>query len=273
MTETNDRSNAIDSQSSGGGPSRRRFLGGVALAAVGATAGCVGGSTPPLEPRVPKKALRSDGWTLEETVDEQFTKQVSMAGVEQPIRVHTKAKVYGNRGPLATIRESFGVEVEDVEYPPAQFVAAKAETDPPVSRLLGVSDTALDTFVDRAEEQAKAELRKQGLENVRRVSEGELDIEAAGTALHRTYRADYPYGETTVTRNGREITVESGSFTVEAQLAVWPYDGLLATAGGAYPGEKEELTVSARGVTTDVSLDFRPETYRESVRKLTALVS
>lgn len=273
MTETNDRSNVTESRSSTRGSTRRRFLGGVALATLGATAGCVGGSTPPLEPHIPKEALESDGWEHEESVDEEFTKQISLAGVEQTVRVHTKAKIYGNRGPLATIQESFGTELDDVDYPPAQFAASKAETDPPASRLLGLSDSALNQLVDRAEKQAKDELRKQGLENVRRVSKGELDIEAAGTALHRTYRGDYSYDQTTVTRDGHDVTVESGSFTVEAQLAVWPYDGLIAVAGGAYPGETETLTVSARGMTTDVSLDLDPEKYRESVRKLTTLVS
>lgn len=272
--------------------SRRTLLGGVGAAALAGLAGCTG-STPPLEPEVPQAALDSDGWTQVANVDESFTEEVTVSGITQTVHADTKTDVYRNDRPVTTAADSLGVEPsalggtsnsdtgddsataddDGFRLPPAQFVASKARTDPPVSRLLGLSETLLTRFLDRAEDQAKSQLRESGFENVQRVDSGTLSIDAAGEARHRRYTADYPYPETTVEYQGRDVTVESGTFTVEAQLSVWPYDGLLAAAGGAYPGEEGSLTLSAAGTTRERSLGLQPRGYRESVRRLTSLVS
>jgi hypothetical protein len=281
---------------------RRAVLGGMAAAALGASAGCLGGSTPPLEPSVPTDRLEADGWHHAEDVDESFTEEVTVKGVTQTVHADTKTDVYRNDGPAVAAAESLGVDpaalgasagddagnttntaggagggsaTSDSEFrlPPAQFLASKARTDPPVAQLLGLSETVLSRVLDQAESRAMAQLREAGFENVRRVASDTLDIDAAGEARHRRYAADYPHPSTTVPYGGREVTVESGTFAVEAQLAVWPYDGLLAAAGGAYPGEEGSLTLSAAGTTSEQSLGLRPEHYRESVRALTTLVS
>lgn len=256
---------------------RRRYLAGAAgLAAASALSGCLGGGDAPLDPKVPEEKLAEAGWELTGDPREEVQQTVEFAGVSQDVTARVDAEIYENVDLRAKIESTADdVAGEDLvdRAPSAVFYAAKAETDPPVTRLLSLSDTAVDELMNRAEAELKRQLREQGFENVERVEEDTIDVAAAGTAEHRRYRAERPYQSQTFTRNGVTVEVESGEFTVEAQLAVWPYEGLLASAGGAYPGEDETLTLRAAGRTRDLSLDLRPETYREEVRQFSTQVA
>lgn len=251
--------------------SRRAVLGAVTTAAATALAGCTGGEQPPLEPRVPERALREDGWRLMDEFEERTRETVEVAMVEQRVELHAKGKMYANPRPAERVGQRF--EDPPFQPPPAQFSPMKMETDPPVHRLTGVSNTVNEQLVDQMEKRAMDELGGSELRNLRRVDEGELDIDAAGTAVHRRYRGEVVYERTRTEIRGQPITIEPGSFEVEAQLAVWPYEGLLAIAGGAYPGESGTIEATVDGSTRTVDLGLEPEFYRDSVRKLTTLVS
>lgn len=251
---------------------RQLLLGTASLATVSGLAGCQG-SPASLEPRLPATRLRDAGWRQVADIDEATAEEIEFAGTTREVRVETRAEVYENQRAVERIADRFDVDRGDVAVPGELFVAAKASVDPPVTRLLGVSDAVLERAMDAAEGQAKQQLRDQGFTNVRRVDDGTLDIEAGGTANHRVYRADYPYESFELSYDGHPVTVHSGEITVEAQLAVWPDRGLLVTGAGVYPAEVGRLTVSARGVTRELALELEPERYRRGCRQLITLVS
>lgn len=254
-------------------PTRRQVLLGTAgLVAMTGLAGCQGTSAP-LEPRLPADRLEAAGWRQIADIDEETSEEIELAGTTQEVHVETKADVFENVHPVQRVAERFEVDVDDSTVPAAVFLAAKTRIDPPVTRLLGISETALARAVDAAEGQAKQQLREQGFTNIRRIDQGTLEIEAGASATHRVYQADYHYESFEVTYEGHPISVDAGVFTVEAQLAVWPYRGLLVTGAGFYPGEEGQLTVTVHGTTRELSLDLRPGRYRDDVRELIQLVS
>lgn len=253
--------------------SRRAFLGAVTTAATAALAGCTGGDRPPLEPRVPQRALEEDGWRHVDDIEERVREDIELPVVEPTVEVHMRGTVYANPRPTERVSQQFDVGTLPFQPPPAQFVPMKMETDPPVHRLTGVSNTLNEQLLDQIEERAMEQLGDNGLRNLRRVDEGDLDIDAADTAVHRRYRGEYTYGRTRTEIAGRPVTVEPGTFEIEAQLAVWPYEGLLAVAGGAYPGEPSTVELTVDDTTREVDLGLRPRQYRQSVRELTTLVS
>lgn len=253
--------------------SRRAFLAAAGTAVSGALAGCLGGEQPPLEPRVPQQALREDGWRQVDSFEERAREEIDAPVVQPTVEIHSKGKMYANPRPIERATQQFDVDEPPFQPPAAQFMAAKAETDPPLHRLTGVSNTLNEQLIDQLEQQAMSEIGSGRVRNVRRVDEGELDIEEAGEAVHRRYRAEAVYPEDQTEINGQPVTVESGTFELEAQLAMWPYEGLLAVSGGAYPGESGTIELSPRDQTREFDLELQPQYYRESVRELITLVS
>lgn len=254
-----------------GDPSRRAFLGTAATATAAALAGCTG-EQPSLEPRVPEDALREDGWQRVDDVEQRVREQIDLPIVQPTVEMHMRGTVYANRRPVERAAQQFDVENPPFQPPPAQFTPMKMETNPPVHRLTGVSNTLNEQLVDQVEQRAMEQLG-ENMRNVRRVDEGTLDVEAAGSAVHRRYRGEYVYQRDQVQVDDRTITLEPGTFEIEAQLAVWPYEGLLALATGVYPGETGTVELSVRGSTQERSLGLRPQRYRQSVRNLITLVS
>lgn len=251
--------------------SRRAFLAAAATAATAALAGCTGGEQPPLDPRVPDNVLEEDNWRHLQDIEEQTQETVEVAMVEQTVELQLKGDVYANPRPGERVTEQF--EQPPMQPPPAQFTPMKMRTDPPVHRLTGVSNTVNEQLIDQVEQRAMSEFGGNGIQNLRRVNEDEIDIEAAGSAVHRRYKAEIEYARDQIEVNGRAVTIEPGTFEIEAQLAVWPYQGLLALAGGAYPGESGTIELTASGATQSVDLGLEPQFYRESVRNLTTLVT
>ena len=166
-----------------------------------------------------------------------------------------------------------GLENPPFRPPPAQFFPMKMRTDPPVHRLTGVSNTLNEQLLDQVERQAMNEFGGERVRNLRRVDQGELDIEAAGSAVHRRYRGEIVYQRNQTQIQGQPVTLEPGTFEIEAQLALWSDQGLVTIAGGTYPGEPGTIDLRANGSTQTVELELRPQRYRQSVRELTTLVS
>lgn len=249
-------------------PTRRQFLlSATALAATMALAGCQARAAS-LDPEVPEDRLADTGWQHVADIDEATAETIDIAGTSQRVQVRTRAELYENDQPVRRVVEQFGGDAEAIDIPAELFIAAKARTDPPLIQLLARSETAMKHIMDIAERKAKHQLHQQGMRNVRRVDDGSLDIVAGGTALHRRYRADYPYDSFRTTYKGVPISVETGVFTLEAQLAVWPFRDLLVTGAGVYPGEPGHLTITVQGTTHDLPLALRPKRYRQNVRTL-----
>lgn len=259
---------------SDGRQTRRQFLRGAAgLAAATTVAGCTARAAGSLEPHVPASTL-GDAWTLLSEIDESASETVEVAGRTQRVDLDVRADVYVNDDPVRKLADRLDVDSAETETAPAEtFVAAKARVDPPITRVLGLSRALMDQAITALEAQAKRQLREEGFRNVRRVESGTLAVDAGPTATHRTYRADYPYDAFQVDYEGRPLTVDAGTFTVEAQLAAWPAAGLLVVGAGVYPGEPGTLVVTARGTTREIDLAFEPARYREDVRGLIASIS
>lgn len=255
------------------GPTRRGFLVGAAgLAGTTSLAGC-GTLSGSLEPQLPPQTLQEGGWQLVTEIEEQVQEAVEIAGSEQTVRVTAKGEAYRNDEAVTELSDKYDVDTERTSLPTTGFIAAKARIEPQLARLLALSDTVRDLAVDRAEQRAKRELRERGFRNIHKVEDGELEIAAGPTADRRIYRGDYPYESFEISVRGQPVTVEPGSVAVEAQLAVWPYRGLLTTGAGVYPAESGTLTARVAGVTRQVSLEFDPASYRESVRGLITQIS
>lgn len=251
--------------------SRRTFLGAVATAATASVAGCTG-EKPPMEPRIPRSALEEDGWEHVDEIDERTREQIELAGIERTVEFQARGDMYENTRPEQQVRQQFNLENPPFEPPPAQFMPMKVDMDPSLHRLSGISNRINQRLLNRLDEEIMDQLREDGFRNVRRVSEDDLDVRHAGTAVHRRYRAVYEYDRQRTEIQGQPVVVEPGTFEIEAQLAVWPYDGLLAVAGGGYPGESGELDVTVNGDTRELELELQPREYRRSVRELITLL-
>ena len=254
-------------------PSRRDILVGAAgLAATVSLAGC-GTSTASLDPKLPSTPLATGGWTHVDTVEEAANTEIDILGRPQQVSITAQAEVYENNGPVTELTQRYNVDVDASTIPAMGFIAAKARPNPPVTRLLGLSDGLMTHAVGLAEDRAIRALRDRGLENVRLIEEGSLAVAAGPTADHRLYRAAYPYDAFHGRYRGRQVTVAAGTLDVEVQLGVWPYRGLLTSGAGLYPAEAGDLTLTADGFSTTVSLGFEPEAYRKQLRELISLIS
>lgn len=254
-------------------PSRRQFLlGAVGVAGATVLAGCQ--SRPAsLTPHLPVAKIRDGGWQQTDEVEDRVSEVITVAGTTQQIDVEAKAKVFENTNPLQQLAERFELDPNQLTIPAESFVAAKAQIDPSHIGLLAHSDTVLRRAIDIAEYRAEQTLREHGFTDIRQIQEDRLDIQAGSTATHRLYRADYPYDSSSVPYEGLVVTIEPGVLTIEAQLAVWPYRGLLVTGAGIYPGEPGHLVATASGVRRELPLGFAPERYRADVRELITHIS
>lgn len=255
------------------GPTRRRVLSGVAGLATVGLAGCSALEPGSLEPEVPRDRLRRRGWTRVERLDETRSQTLDVAGVNQRVRTRVIADVYENHRTIETLSTTLEINPDRLPMPGEVFVASKAKVEPSVLRMAITSDALLDRFVEELEGVVQRQLEQRGFEDVRQVDAGELDIEAAGTATHRRYRADFHYDEREVVRSGRIVTLLPGSVTAEAQMALWPYDGLLVTSGGLYPAENEQLRFAFGDTERAIDLDLQPARSRRSIRELIRAVA
>lgn len=253
-------------------PSRRTFLAGTAgLAATVGLAGCI--ATGSLDPTLPGAHLASAGWTRVATIDERVRRAVDVLGHPQRVTVEARGEAFENTDPAQELASRYGIDADVSTIPALGFIAAKARMKPPITRLLDLSDRVMLHAVDLAEDRARRALADRGFQDVRRIETDSLDIRTGPTADHRTYRATYPYEAFEVRARGRTVTVDAGTLDVEAQLGVWPHQGLLTTGAGLYPAEKGNLTLRYGGFTKDLSLELEPDRYREEVRGLIAMVS
>ena len=253
---------------------RRRFLAGVAgLGVTIGLAGCASTETGSLEPHVSQALLEKGGWSRIDRIDQTQAETVNVAGTSQRVRTRVLADVYENERTVETLADSFELDASALEVPAEVFVASKAKIDPSFLRMAIGTDMVIDRVLEQADRMARQQLRNQGFVDVRIANEGSLDIESAGEASHRVYRADYPYDGQEFETEGREVKLLPGKFTVESQFAIWAYEGLLVGGGGLYPGESGELDLQVRDRELELDLGLKPDRYRTTIRDLIASVS
>lgn len=253
---------------------RRRFLTGITgLGMTVGLAGCASTETGPLEPRVSESLLKNGGWSRIDRIDQTQSETVNVAGTRQRVRTRILADVYENDRAVENLAADFELDASEMQVPAEMFVASKAKIDPSFLRMAIGTDMVIKRVLEQADRMARQQLRNQGFVNVRIADKGSLDIKAAGEASHRVYRADYPYDGQEFMTEGRRVKLLPGKFTVEAQFALWPYEGLLVGGGGLYPGESGELDLRVRDRSLALDLGLEPRRYRKSIRNLIVSVT
>lgn len=244
--------------------SRRRFL----LATTGATLGSVGlsgclSTDEPIKPRVPKKAMRNNGWEHKEDIKDNITHTANINGVSQDISVKFHNTVW-EKTPEVT--QSEVKPPEELGTPKMVFTGGKGKTNPPVTVLLEKSDAPLKLVVDQVEPQIRSKLAaRPNIQDVEKIEEDTIETHTGDTAKRFVYHLEYQYEQFTTTYKGQDVTVASGMFEIESQVAIWVHNGLIAAAVGMYPGQEGTLQVSAMGQQRDVSVGFTPKKYRKEM--------
>lgn len=253
---------------------RRTFLGGLATATLTGLAGCVSGTDEPLAPSVPTQQLKQGGWRHVDDFEDRLQRTVEFKGIETTVSVHGKGTVYRNDGPRQRLAEQFAIPAEQLSFPAKAYAAAKARTDPSIGMLAKVTNPT-ERIINEAEPRIKEQLRGMGFSNIRRTFQGELEVETGETAEQYRYEMEYEYGPLGFEYQGVPVRLEQGVFPVETQFAMWIHNGLIALAGGVYPGGDVTATIVSdeRDVSRDVPVSFEVEAFREEMEVLIIPVS
>ncbi|MFB6110275.1 MAG: hypothetical protein ABEJ60_05300 [Halodesulfurarchaeum sp.] len=257
---------------------RRKFLaaGGAALA--GSIAGC---STPSgrksvagiAAPAVPTSLLQQEGWEkVDELSQKVFSTEIlglySVTGYSHTL-IYEDARLrrklhQGTLGAFdATVMSFFATHVEmnpDID-------------ELPIGRAKVISQTkkqATDRLVQR--------MNAQGLRNVHRVGTRTLTVDTGQQADVTEYLAQYHFPSMTVPlRDGRSITIESGTIDVRGMLAIWQNDRFIVVSGGAYPAENFREQIRKKltdlvSVSITIDLELEPRNYKQELENLVTAV-
>ncbi|MFB6093650.1 MAG: hypothetical protein ABEJ77_01745 [Halanaeroarchaeum sp.] len=249
---------------------RREFIAATGAGTAAALAGCTGALGAVPAPAVPTSRLEEGGWVLREETQETVFEE-SYGPVTVTAKAHTL--LYGDAALRRSLREK---TLGRVDGRVAMFAATRIAFSPNLVDLPG--GIATDPILDRTEAAARAQFESQmraaGLTDVTRTDTGTLAIDTGETARLTEYEATYPVGDLTFDVTEEEsIALPIGGIAVASDLAVWQHGGSVLVAGGAYPAETVDETVttdlsSAISVTVDVHLGLDPASYRRELRGL-----
>ncbi|AKH98443.1 DUF6517 family protein [Halanaeroarchaeum sulfurireducens] len=248
---------------------RRDFLAFAGTGALASIAGCTSALGSVAAPDVPTDELEAGGWVLQDESEETVFEETYLITVEA--KSHSLS--YGDEALRAAIREK---TLGHVDGTMAMFAATRIEFSPDLASLPGGVGTG--QIIDRTESEARSQfesrMKSAGLGNVERVGTGTLQVDTGANARLTTYEAEFPFdGVSFPVTDDRALSLSGSPIAVAGDLAVWPHDGAVLVAGGAYPAENVEETVTeelseAITVTVDLDLGLEPERYREEVRSL-----
>lgn len=249
---------------------RRDFLAVTGAGTLATLAGCSSALGSVAAPAVPTDPLESGGWVQrdesQETVFEEGYGPITLEA-----KSHTL--VYGNQALRSDIREKTLQRVDDQI---AMFAATRIQFSPNLADLPG--DIATEPIIDQTETASRSQFVSQmedaGLEEVQQTDTGTLAVDAGEDARLTTYEASFSIDEVNFPiTDDQSIALPASSITVAGDLAVWKHGESVLVAGGAYPAENVDQTVTedlsdAISVTVDVDLGLEPNRYREDVRSL-----
>lgn len=254
---------------------RRRFLAGLSVGALGSIAGCSGigrgqeyADEYYFAPRISQNLL--NGWELVEEDTQSMVQTYDL--------VVTDYSVYG----LATIRryEDSRLRGELREGTMGQFdntirafAASKINIVPSFDELpLGIGrGEIMDLIETQSIAQFENQLRQQGLSSVRQTDSGSIEVHGGNDAdafvFGAIFSQDIPAFEGV---NGRSIDFGRVNLPIQGMLAIW-HDGENAlVAGGAYPADNftrsvdQDLTDMVE-VTVSIDLGLDPAQYRDDL--------
>ncbi|MFB6134350.1 MAG: hypothetical protein ABEJ55_05125 [Halanaeroarchaeum sp.] len=253
---------------------RRDVLTAAGTGAIAALAGCTGALGSVAPPAVPTQRLESGGW--EQQSERQETVFEQSYG---PVTVQAKAHslVYSDVALRKDIAEK---TLGRVDGRMAIFSATRVQFSPNLADLPGDigTDQIVSQTADAAREQFRTEMTDAGLQDVEAVGTGTVEIDTGESAETTQYEATFPFSDVEFpVTDDQTITIEGEPLTVEGILAVWSHEGSVLVAGGAYPAENVDKTVteqlsSAITVSVDIDLGLDPAALREEMLSLITAV-
>ena len=249
---------------------RRDFLAVTGAGTLAALAGCSSALGSVAAPEVPTDSLESGGWVQRDESQETVFEE-SYGPLTLEAKSHTL--VYGNQALRSEIREK---TLGRVDGQMAMFAATRIQFSPNLADLPG--DIATETIIDQTESAARSQFVSQmedaGLADVRQTDTGTLAVDTGEDARLTTYEATFAVEEVSFpVTDEQSVALPESSITVAGDLAVWKHGESVLVAGGAYPAENVDQTVTedlseAISVTVDIDLGLEPSRYRENVRSL-----
>lgn len=253
---------------------RRDVLTAAGTGALAALAGCTGALGSVAPPAVPADQLESGGWKQQSESEESVFEE-SYGPVTVEAKAHTL--MYSDVDLRRDIKKK---TLDRVDGRMAIFSATRIQFSPNLADLPG--DIATDQIVgqtaDAAREQFRAEMNDAGLENVEKGSTGTMEVDTGETADTTQYEATFPFSDVEFpVTDDRTVTIEGEPLTVEGELAVWSHGDSVLVAGGAFPAENVDKTVtdelsSAITVSVDIDLGLDPAAIREEMLSLISAV-
>lgn len=245
---------------------RRAFIAATVGTGLATTTGCLAGATPG-PPDVPDEKINEGGWALvDEGTEEVFSDD--FAGHE--ITATASTEIYDNERLADRLDEQ---TLGQVNGQLASFFASRVTFDPDLTNLPG--GVGREEVVDRVEAESRETLREQlaeaGIEDVERVEEGTLTVDTGDEARRTDVEGLFPFGpiEFPVSEDV-SIELEGDELEITGHLAVWHHEDSVLVAGGAYPAESYEETISrelssAIDVTVEVDLELDPDAYEAAL--------
>lgn len=249
---------------------RRGFLTAVGAGVASALAGCVEQTNEPIEPSFNQSKINEQGWSAFQSIDMIDTKTFQVLGRRENVRFQTKGKAF-ERGVLAQrIEETFpqSGSLGELLFPLVIFGGMKTRSDPSAAVLPEVRENPRQIILNAIEPPIRRRLNDFGIEDIERTGTGTMTVETGEEAAVRTYSVMFPYAQTRVNVGGQTVLLEDGVFELEAKLAVWFHNGVVATTFGLYPQETGDVQLSYETRTETENLGFTPDAYRANITSL-----
>ena len=248
---------------------RRQFVAGALTAGAVSLGGCTASAAVP-PPRVPQQQLNDGGW---ERVDEEtgVVFERSVASVSVTATQHTLR--FSDVGLRSEIDErTLGNLSDDLMV----FFATRVNFNPNIDNLpAGVGRAEImDAITENANAGFREQLQAAGLQNISESGTGTVTVDTGEQAGLTRYSAEFPFeGIRFGVTDEEAIQIPGRAIAIEGQMAVWHHGDFALIAGGAYPAENFETTVtdslsSAIDVTIDIDLNLTPKRYAQEVTSL-----
>jgi hypothetical protein len=249
---------------------RRDFIAVAGAGTLATMAGCSSALGSVAAPTVPTDPLESGGWVQREESQETVFEE-SYGPITLEAKSHTL--VYGNQALRSEIREK---TLGRVDGQMAMFAATRIGFSPNLADIPG--DIGTKTIIDQTETAARTQFVSQmetaGLADVQQTDTGTLTVDTGEDARLTTYEAAFAVDAVSFpVTDEQSVALPESSITVAGDLAVWKHGESVLVAGGAYPAENVDQTVTenlsdAISVTVDIDLGLEPNRYQEDVRSL-----
>lgn len=249
---------------------RKYLLAGASLGTAG-LAGCsfLAAAEAP-SPDVPTQRLDEGGWARtaqsSETVFDRSYGPVSVEAVSNTVQ-------YADEQLQERVANR---TLDQIQTALSVFFATRVDFSPNLDNLPGgVGREELLTEVrTNARDSFEQQMEAQGLTNIEKTGEGNIEIDTGETAETVELSAVYPFEGITfdVTENDA-VEIPASDIDISAMFAVWHHGDFVIVSGGAHPAQNfaqvvENSLSDGITVTVDIDLGLQPDAYETEIRSL-----